>query len=270
MTKRFELILPSMVSMQAMNEVWQYVARKRGFEFDVPAPHAVGMEWMNKLGTFPKRYARLTYMQTGRRFTPEQLAHIGQLARRSCNGATTAAVSADFTTRIDWCDGDFGDNESCFWGSKSNGREALERATGFEALRLYKSPGSTEGIGRVWTVKRKVGTTNMRFMFNAYGPYQLPLLANALAQHQGKVATRVVLVNNGVTDGGVFINGATQYVLHPRDAKPDFKRFDLKIPVKPASYCDWCGNDGDGQEYFEYRGENLCEYCYNNADDAEE
>lgn len=71
---------------------------------------------------------------------------------------------ARIATNIDWQDGDYADQNSCYWGFNIHHRAALI-AAGAGAVQVKADPTSDRGLGRALLLPHR----NRAFLFNAYG-----------------------------------------------------------------------------------------------------
>jgi len=225
-------------------------------------------------GTLPKRVARIL-KKNGYKFTAQEIAEFGERARRFVDEGTP--VYLDRTTSIDWGDGDFGDEGSCYWGTNSGARDAL-MADGGGAFRVWiEGEGyhyhriwhhGFKGVGRVWYVVRN----NRLVLWNAYGRNQLLWWARALATAMGLDYKKVDLTNNGDTGGLVYIN-CGGYVVG-KDANSARDSLDLEGETRGHGgdydyYCNACDTGLDGDDVYWVQGDAFCENCAQDADRCE-
>ncbi len=136
-----------------------------------------GPIWMTDKGAFPKRVASYMYKTYNIKLSSQIMRSIGNTAQQN---STQGNVVFDFTHRILWEAGDFGDDGSCFWTDYGGSRIAMMRA-GIGAIRIY-SPNGAHGRGRAWFSPFPEGF----ILFNAYGIMQARTIANFLGQLFGE------------------------------------------------------------------------------------
>ena len=128
-------------------------------------------------GTFPKRVSQYMYKTYNHKIRSYTIRRIGNIAKQEM---TAGKVILDFTRRITWKSGDFGDHHSCYWTDFAGSRGAFMKH-GIGAMRIYN--GDKKGVGRAWFMPLSSGTQFL--LFNAYGPLHLRNMANVLSQILG-------------------------------------------------------------------------------------
>lgn len=257
--------------------VWQYAVGGRG----------------QYIGNMARRMSKLAWNEFNIVLAKEQLAVLGQLARDNSNTAETVYI--DFTDKLDWNAGEFGDAGSCYWGGHNRAREILMDHAAL-GLRLWRSPevygkprGYREdypGIGRAWVIppaSHEIG--NYTLIYNGYGGTTKPngdhtnlstlWFARILAAFLGTDYKKVKLLNNGNWDGEVYVNNGNAYAVGDWLTLADLTSVDLEWDASNnydgnddddnAYTCEGCGWSSDDEDNFYYsQGDQgpYCEECY--------
>lgn len=200
--------------------------------------------WVNAQGTLPKRVQRHFYKRSGLKMSVEQVSEVGNIAKR--NASTEESVVLDFTNRIDWRHGDFGDRGSCFWGDKSGAKDMLEDNGGL-AVRAFKQRNGSEsldysnliGYARAWLVN--IGSGKF-VVFNGYGESTLTF-ARWLATLWKRTYKRIGLTNQG-DDGGVLWINSCNYIIGQWQQIAEISNYDFgwEEPCE-ACRCPICENE---------------------------
>lgn len=174
-----------------------------------------------------------------------------------------------------WCDGDFGDNGSCFWGDRSAALDALTEHEQFRGVLFYdaqyfpKKPTFEElvrrrtGWGRCWLWYRKKGGF---LLFNFYSKeknrFQGNIMAERIAQSLGLCFKSVNITNYGKEEGTLYLNDGLGYLLTEKPAT--LGKFDFQIDTDDYGMsCEYCGRSiGEDSCYRSPSGESICEDCY--------
>lgn len=174
---------------------------------------------------------------------------------------TGTDVWFDVTKTFDWRAGEFGDPNSCYWGSKTWCKNLLEQYGAF-AIRLYTHDGKA-GLGRCWVVDTNVVASlpgaSGYVLFNAYGAV-LEVFAALLSTITGITHTRYVdLYNHQTRPVGLWINQNAGYVLN-RHAP--FIRGELELDMRyKLVRCQGCNRHVLVDRVMPGM---LCEHCFNN------
>jgi hypothetical protein len=206
------------------------------------------------VGTFPKRIAKYFRNAQNLKCPPEFLTELGNIARS--HSADAISYHFEFVNQIDWEDGDYGDNGSCWWGQYAAARETLT-SNGGHAIRFYDD--NDEGMGRAWIVPMG----DVFFLFNGYGfaGDSTLVIARVMAQHLGLSYKKVSLSNNGEAYNTLYINNASGYVIGASDAIEGIKSHDFGFKIVGNS-CENCGRDIDDEEYTAPDGTQYCASCF--------
>lgn len=209
------------------------------------------------VGTLPKQCSAYCYKNYGVSLTSDTLTKIGNIIARHGLVREDKHYEWDLTDRFDWCDGDFGDSGSCFWGGNAGARDMLEDAGAF-ALRLYRPDG--RGYARCWVLPQD----GIYYMFNAYGE-PLVTLARILATSKGYSYKRVTLYNNDELSGTLYLNNNGKgYAIAPQtvlDTLPDAHDFRLKEQSRTCT-CTGCNRQVDEDVTFYVNDEPYCQSCF--------
>ena len=241
-----------------MVEIQHYLIWNVGFKL----PHDFEWCWQTTKGTFPKRVAAFAFKggddkhKGGVSMTPTQMTMVGNIASRHSQ-SENHQVFFDFTDKIDWGAGDFGDPDSCFWGGKANALFTL-RHNKVMAMRLW-IPSTAKssykhhykgyvGAGRCWVYK--LPEDKGFLFFNGYGGGRDTLYFVRLAHRfLGLTYQKVALSNQGMVEGNDFhINNASGYYVASPDIIGTLPRpYDLNWTIirqdTRKQVCFGCGTD---------------------------
>lgn len=223
-----------------------------------PLPDDWNYQWVitgrgEYVGTFPKRVSKY-YWQTYQLRCPNSfVAELGQIARR--NSSDDSQYRIDFTDKLNWQAGDYGDSGSCLWGSNESGRDAMQE-NGVQAVRFYH--GNGDGYGRAWLYKWR----GLWLLWNGYGVKGGTIgIARVLGQFWGMSYKKIYLSNQGNSGGQVYINGGRGFVIGQADKLTNLSRIDLGFET--LGTCDSCGYDiHEGENYVTPDGEDYCQDCF--------
>jgi hypothetical protein len=258
-------------------------------------------KWMHTEGDYkgslPKRIGKLVREVSGEKVDAQTLSEIGNLAR----GHTMEAevLYLDFKRKIDWRDGDFGDNGSCYWGCNAGAKEMIENAGGC-AVRYWKKydgiewserccygPNGEFYIGTSDDLKRKHGAGTYAYMqsklrqeyegvarawllpygpdwvvFNAYGIVETREVARTLAMLFGTAYHRIDIANHGRTGGELYINSGRGYLLTKDPSPPDYINFEIEEVHGSGYFCETCGENIYEDDVYHAGDYVYCEYCF--------
>lgn len=220
-------------------------------------------------GKFPKRVAQFLCAID---YKPSDgfVEEIGNLYKQyEVNGT----FEYDFTNIIDWQDGDFGDEGSCFWGDRY---EAIEYMTnyGVIAIRLYEDG---EGIGRAWIFDYGDHLVIFNGYIDSYSKFpsashgDTNLFANLLCEIFNCSKKKVHLYNESGAEGLIYINNASGYFIAESEvlkALPDVH--DLEIETYEHVRCDGCGERFPECEIYRLCDGDFCRGCYDDLVECEE
>lgn len=202
-------------------------------------------------GTFPKRVSSFYYKVHGLK-TPETFnTQIGNLAKT--HSQTTETHTFDFTDSFDWYDGEFGDSNSCFWGSNS---AALDMLTDNGALAIRFYDENEDGFARAWIVP----IDDRYIVFNGYG-LQTVEIAQVFARFLGLDYSYLTLANNRTAGGVLYINGAYGYIVGETSQITNIRHHDFKFDEIDG--CESCGRSLNQHDaYYSPNGYPYCQDCF--------
>lgn len=238
-----------------------------------------GWEWVWRVGgkgeyvgTFPKRIAKWVYQKHQIKLPAETISELGNIASSHCD--KTQTYYFDFTDRLNWSDGDFGDHGSCIMSSGGCHRQAREtiEENGCWAMRFYDGPGK-RGVGRAWV--NDFG--DYCVLFNGYWTADSDCALN----HNGSVTAKLARILAQWLDNAyyhrvslrcsadtMYINGAHGIAIGPQEivAQMTCARLDWKDEESDDSVqCDSCGYTDDADEMYRVNGSWYCRDCYNDT-----
>ena len=225
----------------------------------------VGMDWVTKQGTWPKRFLKelkkisKSYMTSNQTFngifTQPIVSEIGSIISRNTEHDTQFRF--DIVTHFDWDAGDFGDNGSCFWGTERSGARTAMGENGFLALRFFDGD---RGKARCWIGQDP--ETDLPVMFNGYG-MDLIRQVRILATYLGVMYHKTCVQNHGDDSGILYINGGRGFILgcdSYEDRTVDFK---LDCESESNCYCIHCDTSLDEDDHrHDPNGDDCCDRCY--------
>jgi hypothetical protein len=176
-------------------------------------------------GRFPRR-ARNYYFKTYKLKCPDKfIEQIGNAAREHSENRTQ--YSFEFVDRLDWEEGDFGDDGSCFWDDNQGARRMLED-NGAIAVRFYDPDKTDTGIARAWMYPMEA--EGIYLLFNGYGFAGNPTLtiARVVSRFLGRRYKGIALTNNGYDEGTLWINGGWGYVIGRQSALSGLDHYDFR------------------------------------------
>ncbi len=221
----------------------------------------LGFEWKwmitegEYVGKFAKRVSAFYYKKHNLKCPDSFLEHIGNLARSHSSDNKTYAF--EFVNEFDWDAGDFGDDNSCFWGDNA-GALFMLKDNGAMAIRFYDE--NEEGFARAWLVELD---SSLYIIFNGYGiPGDATLvIARIFAAFMNLRYKQIYLKNSwGHT---LYINSSQGYIIGTIEEIEHVERHDFEWADVHAETCYSCGRVLD--EYDIYWGADdsaYCERCY--------
>jgi hypothetical protein len=214
------------------------------------------------VGTFCKRLSKYYHQQYKIKLTSSFLGKIGSIVGQHAPSSTKYRI--DITDTFNWIDGDYGDEGSCYWGGRSIAREVMQDQGCF-AIRFYDEDDN--GIGRAWIAPIEGDKEEHYIVFNSYG-IDLSQAAQVLAKHlQNTGYKKINLVNNGQTQGYLWIN-AGGYFIGPPDVYSYEDTVDLCY-TEDIMMCQCCERftytDGCYEDYCEdcMEDRDICSHCGN-------
>lgn len=196
-------------------------------------------------GTLPKRVAAWLRRRKLEEYDNRNMVFAGTAKALAALGAELGPhvnhgtrYVCDVVPHMQWRSGDFGDSGSCFWNSGRNCVRAMFTRLGsqgkFAALRFYSPTIPSRGIGRALCTY--VERHGLWVVTNAYG-VALLTAARVLSHALGLNYVQLPCVNEGRTDGNVYVNSGNCFVLYPLDApKPRMNTIELGVQVTCEDY----------------------------------
>jgi len=197
--------------------------------------------------------------------TNDLLGEIGSIVGEYQN----AKVQFDFTDCLDWCDGDFGDEGSCYFNRDGCRHWLPDKLMehGCHAIRFYDA--DNRGIARALLLPRGHDT----LVFNSYG-FTLLKTTRILATILGMSYRRVLLSNDGGTTGDLYLNNhGESYVIascvdeYSTDCPT---RIELRLDCSNKIECECCASRIDPDSAIIVDGDSYCRDCVNYCDSCEE
>ena len=232
---------------------WLYSYARQQIIYD-----KIGSEYITKEGRFIKRFDK-AYREI-RKIKLSQTAKtlIGEIVREIAN---KVIYKVDFVNRINWRNGEYGKDDSCWWGCYSESKDIFINGGGW-AIRFYDKDDN--GIGRVWCFPFEDSRTFV--LFNAYLNFNggsLDQFARMLANLCGGLKyKRVRLINQEEDNDYPYINDHKGYAV---SFTGEFEReYDMDIGERKPKYsCSYCGDGLMEDECYHGNDGIYCENCYN-------
>lgn len=262
-----ELITQYIAVQRLQTDDWKVQNPSCPFSYLYPLPDDWNWQWVVKgrgeyVGTFPKRVSKYYFKSHAVKCPNSFLQELGNLARQ--HSEDSAAYYFEVVDSLHWQAGDFGDNHSCFWGSRNSAREIME-SNGGMALCFYDA--ENKGYARSWLARLD---DNLFVVFNGYGFKSNPTLtiARVFAQFTGLSYKKINLSNHGATSGTVWINSSIGYIIGSADKIADYHKHDLQWHKQPGMTddtiaCSDCEDEINEDEiYHSPDGEPFCHDCF--------
>jgi hypothetical protein len=214
-------------------------------------------------GTLPKRLRK--YLAShGHYPTNDQFGQLGSIIGEH----THRSMMVDFTDSLDWLDGDFGDDGSCYFSENGCRNWLPEKLMehGVYAIRSYDRNGG--GNGRALIVPWE---NDSCVIINAYG-HPLASFARIVAQLCGLTYRKVRVRNHGDQCGDFYLNQGVGYVI-----ASDVERYNddgtsiIDFGLQCAKHCCCnCKASLSEDDAIDIDGDTYCSECCNYCDDCEE
>lgn len=163
---------------------------------------AIGDEWSTRDGTIPNRIRKYLYKKREMRMSDDGYT---SLCERIAWFKIGGDFTFDFTNKITWKGGDFGDAGSCFMSSET--RRAWLMQNDYIGMRFYNG-GNGKGCARAWVKP----FPEYLVVFNAYG-YNLETISGVLA---GWTGSDYISRKAWETYGDLYINESS-HIVAPKD-----------------------------------------------------
>jgi hypothetical protein len=223
------------------------------------------LEVVNKKGRILKRFANWVKSEHGIKLSDSVLGIIGDTLQRHLN-STEQTYFYDFTDTIDWDNGQFGKDDSCWWGCYEESQDVYISNGGW-GIRFYQDDDQDDdnGIGRTWIYPHN----GMLLGFNSYGvsrPQTSKVLKAIFAEHGIKLHYKRCSIENSQNDSIPYINGDSGFVLYPDDVDGDDvpDSYDLDMETNNnKEHCSHCDCVLDEYDYYSLGEYQYCESCTN-------
>ena len=243
-----------------------------------------------------KLFAKYFKEVFGEKIDPQKLAQVGQIFNQYSSEVKKELIGF-FVSELYWRPGDFGDGGSCYWGSYSGARYALNRHnnTGsfvsfikddgdekfYPYFRCHFHSGRVEYIGN-----GEDDFVTGLLLFNGYriyGNMSTVKLGSYLAQLYGLQSSRVGILNHwDDTDSDVYINGERydcpwddkfygrgvmvaerKFMDKMRDIETNkYYIVNLEIQYDHGYACVECGSYVSEEDIYEHNDYVFCESCF--------
>lgn len=206
--------------------------------------------WKSGRGNLVTRISKF-YADLGLKLKAADLSEIGNICNRHL--FRTENVTVEFTDNLNWRAGEFGDENSCFWGGSSSSRIHLA-ANGALAFRVYLSG---KGYARCWVLRHN--STSV-ICFNAYGinlEQLAVLLAKTLETEYHKVDE---LTHSRDTEFSVYINGGRGYLIGGSRPSGSIS-LSLKLSKEVMVECANCGKEVPAKHMHTFDNLHFCPDC---------
>lgn len=251
--KRYEYTTrPGQITTTGISAIQRYVASQRPMEGDWKAlnpkqsspylpmlPEQFDWVWLVERGelsgTFPKRVAKHYRRAYNIKCPDSFIAEIGNLSKRHSEEGETFRF--DFTSRIDWQEGEFGDDGSCFWDDRAGAKAMLQDNHGL-AIRFYDQYGGPLGRALFFRMHFR-----RHVVWNGYGfPGDATLtITRVMSGFLGLPYGQIELRNCGTASGVMWINGGRAFMVAPDDYLAITRGIDLCWEEQHKSCCHHCG-----------------------------
>lgn len=219
----------------------------------------IGSSWVSKEGKLTKRIQKYFENYFNIKIPNNIMGIIG-------DGLTNFIISRDInikiTTEFDWYPGDFGDFNSCFWGSRSGAKHLIMK-NGGGALKFFSN--NYHKVGRCLFLP----FNNDVVFFNFYGQSDeflkgnLPFLMNILKQMFSKIyknekfyMKKVNLCNYGDSDALLYFNNDEGIIVSETLYEKNYVDFEIQY------YCSYCKDTNfDEGRYEEAYDIFICDRC---------
>ena len=198
------------------------------------------LDSVNKKGRILKRFAKF-YKETNGEVIPDNvMGIIGDILQSIINSNDAESFYVDFTNNFNWDDGDFGKNNSCWWGCYSGSLPTFQNNGGW-CIRFYNE--NNYGIGRTWIFP---DSSDVLLGFNSYGierPLVSKVIKSIFLQHGKELHYAKCEITNKQDSNIPYVNGNTGFVLYENGDKIS-DSYDLDMEPEEnedIAQCENCG-----------------------------
>lgn len=292
------------VAENTISEEGAFVFSRWANEHSYPVDLPDDWEWVwvvkgrkKYVGSFIKRLSKWYFEEYGLKVPPAALSKLGSLL--APHGESSHTYYMDFTRELTWDAGDFGDNQSCYWGTNSLARDLLISHSAL-AVRFYlpliESPPyqcgenscdtcstalaiwkrrvkslenkvSLRGFARAWVVP--VMHNEVLVVYNGYtrkgihNQLQTLHIARILADYLGVSYKKIRLTNNGRWDKLLYINEGWGYLVGPTKYISTIESHDFMWECYESEPCCRCNVHLEDGDALYYRDDRYCDRCWN-------
>lgn len=254
-----ELLIRRLIEAQDMaSDEWKTLNPTYTVKYLPALPNTWEWVWLLERGEyrgkFAKRVAQYYFKTFGIKCPASFIERIGMIARE--NMQDTATYRFEFTKKITWDAGDFGDRGSCYWWYQGAPLELMMDNDAF-AVCFYDADFK-QGVGRAWMYEVETG---VYVLWNGTGlqGYATLTAARVVASHLKLSYSSVELENNGFTGGMIYINSGRGYFIGKQDAIENWDSYDFEWDEPYTDTCFECGHGLD--EDNRYWGADDNTYC---------
>jgi len=203
-------------------------------------------------GKFAKRVGQFYRTEHGIEVNDGVLQTVGNLARMHMELGSSYCF--EFRETVDWQDGEFSDDGSCFWGSYTGARLMVD-ANGFAVC--FFNDG--KGLGRAWLAPLN---NDCYIVFNGYGfaGDSTLTIARVLAIHFGGSYKELALRDEA---DAMYINGDRGFMIGAAQAVDSVEKYVLNWPGIDANTCEKCRSIIREKDVtYGAEGDAVCPTCF--------
>ena len=223
------------------------------------------LELATSKGKLLKRFFKYFKENTGLKLDDATMGLLGDKLQYYLSNQNNTYY-ADFTNVINWEDGKFGKDDSCWWETYGDSRDTFINNGGW-GIRFYESPDDRDGIGRTWLIP----ANGCLYGFNFYGierPKVSKILKSIFAGHGITLHYKQCHIYNSCDDTIPYINGHDEsnngFVLYVDGNEPS-DEYDVKMETESREKCCHCNTsiDTDYRNYQIINDDYYCDDCAN-------
>lgn len=171
-------------------------------------------------GKLTTRINKLIRSELRFKMSSARIDRIGDTLQKNMNSAKNYIF--DFTQELNWIDGDFGDEGSCFWGGGPT--RAYMRANDFWAIRFYRKNG--RGFARAWVLP--ITEIDSLVITNCYG-HRSYVIADVLVGWLELDRHNEININQTSTNKRrLYCNGDARIIIGPNSTTPPFVTLNMQ------------------------------------------